>query len=115
MMVYESATSDGTQSVEVTTTQRTETLTMVPSATWLSPAILFVLIIILSVLIVSLKLVYHHDMFHESLKCLADMLALSGGSEGLSLFAERYDIETLRDSGLSTNSGWFKDRGGAVR
>lgn len=115
MVAYESKTSDDTQIVEVTTTQRIETLIVVPSATRLSPAILFVLVIILSVLVVSLKLVYPHDIFHKRLERLADMLALGEGSEDLSLFAKRHDIEALRNSGLSTNSGWFKDHGGAVR
>ena len=54
MMAYESTTADESKQIEVTLTQRIETLNMVPSATWLSLAIIFILIIILAILIVAL-------------------------------------------------------------
>ncbi|KAF9697965.1 hypothetical protein EKO04_004197 [Ascochyta lentis] len=115
MMAYESNASDNIGKVEVTTTQRIETLTMVTSATWLSLAIIFILVIIASILIVSLKIVYPHDILPSNIECLSDLIALVEGSEGLLWFAQRHDIKTLRESGLKTRLGWFKDRGGAVR
>jgi hypothetical protein len=115
MMTYESTSGDDSKQIEVTLTQRIETLNMVPSATWLSLAIILILIIILAILIVALKVVYPHDTLRNNIACLADMLALIQGSDGLLWFAERHDIKTLRESGMSTRLGWFKDRNGTVR
>lgn len=115
MMAYESTPADASEQIEVTLTQRIETLNMVPSATWLSLAIILILVIILAILIVALKVVYPHDTLRNNIACLADMLALIQGSDGLLWFAERHDIKTLRESGMSTRLGWFKDRNGTVR
>ncbi|KAJ8110327.1 hypothetical protein OPT61_g6806 [Boeremia exigua] len=115
LMAYQRATDDNADQVEVTTTQRIETLTMIPSATWLSMAIIALLVAILGILFVSLKVVYPHDTLRNNMVCLADMLALIEGSEGLLWFAERHDIDTLRESGLNTRLGWFKDRTGVLR
>lgn len=115
LMAYERTTGDGNKQVEVTITQRVETLKMIPSATWLSVAIIASLVVILTILIVSLRIIYPHDVLQNNIACLADMFALIEGSEGLLWFAERHDIETLRESGLHTRLGWFKDRMGTVR
>ena len=115
MMAYESVSGDDSKQVEVTLTQRIETLEMVPSATWLSIVIIFILVIILGVLIITLKAIYPHDTLRNNIASLADMLALIEGSEGLLWFAERHDIETIRESGMSTRLGWYKDRSGTTR
>lgn len=115
MMAYESTAADSTKQIEVVISQRIETLNMVPSATWLSLTIISILVVILGILIVSLKIIYPHDTLRNDIACLADMLALIEGSEGLLWFAERHDIKTLRDSGLHTRLGWFRDRSGTVR
>ncbi|KAF2998237.1 hypothetical protein E8E13_005769 [Curvularia kusanoi] len=115
MMAYESISGDDTKSIEVTLTQRIETMTMVPSATWLSLAIILILIIILAILVIALKFVYPHDTLRNNIECLADVLTLIQGSDGLLWFAERHDIKTLQESGMSTKLGWFKDRTGKVR
>lgn len=115
LMAYESTSGDHPQRVQVTLTERIETLQMVRSATWLSVAIIFILVIILIVLIVALKVVYPHDILRNNIESLADMLALIEGSEGLLWFAERHDIRTLRESGMTTRLNWFKDRAGTTR
>jgi hypothetical protein len=114
-MVYEKLTDPAAEKIEVTTTQRIETLTMVPSATWLSLAIIFILIVILSICIVVLKIVYPHDIMRNNIECLADVLVLIEGSEALLQCAERHDARMLMDDGLRTRLGWFKDREGVVR
>lgn len=115
MMAYERVPTENSKQIEIMLTQRIETLQMVPSATWLSLAIIFVLIIILVILIIALRKIYPHDILRNNITCLADMLALLAGSDALLWFAERHDINALRESGMSTRLGWFKDRAGTVR
>jgi hypothetical protein len=114
-MVYKDAPDDRAGEFEVTTTQRIETLTMVASATWLSLAIIFILVIILSICIVTLKIVYPHSIMRNNIECIADVLVLIEGSEALLQCAERHDANMLTDNGLRTRLGWFKDREGVVR
>jgi hypothetical protein len=114
-MVYKNAPDDRAGKVEVATTQRIETLNMVASATWLSLAIIFILVVILSICIVTLKIVYPDNIMRNNIECIADVLVLIEGSEALLQCAERHDTNMLTDNGLRTRLGWFKDREGVVR
>jgi hypothetical protein len=114
-MVYKNAPDDRAGKFEVATTQRIETLNMVASATWLSLAIIFILVVILSICIVTLKIVYPDNIMRNNIECIADVLVLIEGSEALLQCAERHDTNMLTDNGLRTRLGWFKDREGVVR
>ncbi|KAF1946595.1 hypothetical protein EJ02DRAFT_215291 [Clathrospora elynae] len=115
MMAYEKVSVAGAEQIEVVMTERIETLSMVPSATWLSLAIIFILVLILVVLIATLKIVYPRTIMERNIECLADVLALIEGSQELLSYSEQYSIEELKRSGLKTKMGWFRDRNGIVR
>jgi hypothetical protein len=103
------------QQVEVITSERIEHLAMTPSATWLSLVIIFILMLILAILTATLKIVYPRTVLKHKIECLADTLVLIGGSQGLLDYAERYDIDEFRRSGLKTRLGWFRDENGITR
>ncbi|CAO2656417.1 Nn.00g052200.m01.CDS01 [Neocucurbitaria sp. VM-36] len=115
MMAYEEISDGPDTKVEVVVTERIETLTMVPSATWLSLAIIFILLLILVTLIASLKVVYPRTIMQRNVESLADVLALIEGSHELLGYAKTYDIKELERSGLKTKLGWFRDGTGIVR
>jgi len=101
--------------VNGTFTERIEVLVMNETATWLSFAIILILIYTLVALIVSLEVVYPSHCVHRNVECLADVLAMVAGSDGLIELIQKNGIENLEKSDARTKLGWFKDRRGAVR
>lgn len=67
MVAYECTTGNNMGEIEVT--QRINTLQMVPSAAWLSLAIVSILIVILGVRVVSLKTDHPHDIIQNNIEC----------------------------------------------
>jgi hypothetical protein len=102
------------EEVNGTLAQRIEVLAMNEVATWLSLAIIFLLIVILLVLIVSLQIVYPSSSMRHHVECLADVLLLVAGSDEL-LKIVHEGVDRPENSAVSTQLGWFKDRRGTVR
>jgi hypothetical protein len=115
MMAYERISEDEAEKVEVVVTERIETLSMVPLATWLYFCIIFILVLILITILITLKLEYPANILEHDVDCLADVIALIEGSPELSGYTERWGIDELKRSGLKTRLGWFRYRGGVVR
>ena len=109
---YQRASS---QPVNGTFTKRVEVLAMNETATWLSLTILILLIVILVILVVSLQIVYPSSCMQHRVECLADVLAMVAGSEGLIGFIEEQGVEGFAKSGRLTKLGWFRDARGDVR
>ncbi|KAF2129747.1 hypothetical protein P153DRAFT_366257 [Dothidotthia symphoricarpi CBS 119687] len=103
------------QKVDVITTERIEVLAMVEGATWLCLAILFLLVVILGVLVVSLKQVYPRKTMLCDLECLADVLAMIENSHELLRLVEKYTMKELKERGMKTRLGWFRDTKGVLR
>jgi hypothetical protein len=103
------------QWVNGTVIERIEILSMNETATWLSVAILIVLILILFALIASLQVIYPKDSMQHRVECLADVLAMIAGSDELLHMAHKMSIEEMEKSGVQTRLGWFRDKRGAVR
>jgi len=101
--------------VNGTFTKRVEVLAMNETATWLSLVILILLAVILIILIVSLQIVYPSSCMQHRVECLADVLAMVAGSEGLIGLIEEQGIEGFAKSGRLTKLGWFRDARGDVR
>ncbi|CAO2648819.1 Nn.00g097680.m01.CDS01 [Neocucurbitaria sp. VM-36] len=101
--------------VNGTISERIEILSMNETATWLSLAIIFVLVVILVVLIVSLQVVYPKDSMQHHVECLADVLAMVAGSDELLKMSREVGIEGVKRSGVQAKLGWFRDKRGAVR
>ncbi|KAI4944894.1 hypothetical protein J4E91_008238 [Alternaria rosae] len=101
--------------VNGTFTKRVEVLAMNETATWLSLIILILLIVILILLIVSLQIVYPSSCMQHRVECLADVLAMVAGSEGLISLIEEQGVDGFAKSGRLTKLGWFKDASGHVR
>ncbi|KAI4682014.1 uncharacterized protein J4E88_004901 [Alternaria novae-zelandiae] len=109
---YQRASS---QPVNGTFTKRVEVLAMNETATWLSLTILILLIVILVVLVVSLQIVYPSSCMQHRVECLADVLAMVAGSEGLIGLIEEQGVDGFAKSGRLTKLGWFRDARGNVR
>jgi hypothetical protein len=98
-----------------TLSTRIEILAMNEVATWLSLGILFILIIILSVLIVSLQVVYPSSCMQRHVECLADVLVMVAGSDELKRLVHEQGVEGLEKCDVETRLGWFRDKRGVVR
>jgi Fe2+ transport system protein B len=101
--------------VNGTFTQRIDVLTMNETATWISLAILILLMVILVVLIVGLQVVYPSSCMQHHVECLADVLTMVAGSDALISLIEEQGVENFAKSGRMTRLAWFKDRRGDVR
>ncbi|KAJ4355215.1 hypothetical protein N0V95_003110 [Ascochyta clinopodiicola] len=95
--------------------ERVEVLSMNKVATWLSLAILFLLVIILIVLIVALQVVYPRTSMLRRVECLADVLAMVAGSDELNRLISEIGVEGMEKAGIKTKLGWFRDRRETVR
>jgi hypothetical protein len=84
-------------------------------ATWLSLGIIFILIVILSVLIVSLQVVYPTSCVQHHVECLADVLVMVAGSDELKRLMHEQGLEHLETCSVETRLGWFRDKRGVVR
>ncbi|KAI4939211.1 uncharacterized protein J4E92_000495 [Alternaria infectoria] len=109
---YQRASSEP---VNGTFTKRIEVLAMNETATWLSLTILILLIVILVTLVVSLQIVYPSSCMQHRVECLADVLAMVAGSEGLIGLIEQQGVEGFAKSGRLTKLSWFRDARGDVR
>lgn len=96
-------------------TERIEVLSMNKVATWLSLAILFLLMIILGILIIALQVVYPHTSILRRVECLADALAMVAGSDELARWVNEVGVEGMERAGIKTRLGWFRDKRGVVR
>ncbi|CAN9225305.1 unnamed protein product [Alternaria alternata] len=112
--VYDNAHGWRDGAINATFTERFEVLVMNEVATWISLTILILLIIILIVLIVSLQIVYPSSSLQHPIECLADVLTMVAGSDGLIGLIEEQGVEGFANSDKMTRLGWFKDRRGAV-
>jgi hypothetical protein len=101
--------------VNGTFSERIEILVMNETATWLSLAIIFLLIVILIILIVSLQIVYPSTSMQRHVECLADVLFMVAGSDSLLRLMHERGVEGLKKSDVITRLGWFRDRRGIVR
>jgi hypothetical protein len=95
-----------------TVAQRIQVLKMNETATWLSLAIIFVLIAILAVVIVALHIVYPKTCMEHPVECLADTLMMVAGSDE---FVDLVHEGGIEKSGVRTRLGWFKDKRGEDR
>jgi hypothetical protein len=85
------------------------------TATWLSLAIIFALIVILVVVIVALQTVYPSDSMQFRVECLADVLLMVAGSDEVVSMVHERGVEGMKQSGFMTRLGWFRDKSGVVR
>ncbi|CAN9214706.1 unnamed protein product [Alternaria sp. RS040] len=113
--VYDNAFDRQGGAINATFTERFEVLVMNEVATWISLTILILLMIILIVLIVSLQIVYPSLSLQHPIECLADVLTMVAGSDGLIGLIEEQGVQGFANSDEMTRLGWFKDRRGAVR
>jgi hypothetical protein len=95
-----------------TVVQRMQVLKMNETATWLSLAIIFLLIAILAVVIVALHIVYPKTCMEYPVECLADTLMMVAGSDE---FVDLVHEGSIEKSGVRTRLGWFKDKRGEDR
>jgi hypothetical protein len=114
MMAYETR-DDGGDKLDVIITERIQTLVMVPAATWLSVAIIFILMCILIFLTRTLKTLYPRTVMERNVECLADLLLLIENSEEFLGYAEKYNVHELKHSTLLTKLGWFVDSSGVAK
>jgi hypothetical protein len=98
-----------------TLSERIDILTMNETATWLSLAIIFALIVILVVVIVALQTVYSSDSMQFRVECLADVLLMVAGSDEVIRMVHERGVEGMKKSGVMTRLGWFRDKRGVVR
>jgi hypothetical protein len=91
--------------VNGTLSERIEILVMNETATWLSLTIIFLLIVILIILIVSLQIVYPSTSMQRHVECLADVLLMVAGSDGLLRLVHERGVEGLKKSDVITRVG----------
>jgi hypothetical protein len=103
------------ESIHSTVTQHMEILTMNETATWLSLAIMFLLIIVIAAVIVTLQTVYPRTCMQHPVECLADELRLIAGSDNFMQLVHTQSIQAMKKSGVQTSLGWFKDGKGIIR
>ena len=101
--------------VNGTLSERINILVMNETATWLSLAIIFLLIVILIILIVSLQVVYPSTSMQRRVECLADVLFMVAGSDDFLQLVHERGVEGLKKNDVITRLGWFRDRRGIVR
>jgi hypothetical protein len=99
-------------SIDGTVAQHIQVLKMNETATWLSLAIIFLLIAILAVVIVALQIVYPKTCMEHPVECLADTLMMVAGSDE---FVDLVHEGGIEKSNVRTRLGWFKDRRGVDR
>jgi hypothetical protein len=85
------------------------------TATWLSLAVIFALIVILVVVIVALQTVHPSDSMQFHVECLADVLLMVAGSDEVVTMVHERGVEGMKKSGVVTRLGWFRDKTGVVR
>ncbi|CAO2655525.1 Nn.00g043280.m01.CDS01 [Neocucurbitaria sp. VM-36] len=112
---YEAVDARSVEKVDVIVSTRMKVLSMNETATWLSLAIIFLLVIILVVLMVSLEHVYPRSSMQRSIECLADILLMVAGSDNFVSLVHGNGFENLKKSTVKTRLGWFKDKMGFVR
>ncbi|KAF2026691.1 hypothetical protein EK21DRAFT_103043 [Setomelanomma holmii] len=98
-----------------TISERVEALTMNETATWLSLAIIFILVVILITVIVAMHTVCPSTLIQHQIECLADVLVMVPGSDELLSMVHEKGVEGMETSGVKTRLGWFRDRRGLVR
>ncbi|KAF1845015.1 uncharacterized protein K460DRAFT_405295 [Cucurbitaria berberidis CBS 394.84] len=112
---YEEVDASHAMKVDVTLSTRIKVLRMNETATWLSLAIIFLLIIILVILMVSLEHVYPRSSMQRNVDCLADVLLMVAGSDNFVSLVHGEGTENLEKSTAKTRLGWFKDNRGLAR
>jgi hypothetical protein len=98
--------------VDGTVVQRMQVLKMNETATWLSLAIIFLLIAILAGVVVSLQIVYPKTSMQHPVECLADTLMMVAHSDK---FVDLVHGQGFEESGVRTRLGWFVDKRGMDR
>lgn len=98
-----------------TVSQHMEILALNETATWLSLSIIIILGVILVILTVSLQVVYPKSSMQHRVECLADVLAMVAGSDELAKMVRDEGVEVMKESGVRTKLGWFRDKRGVVR
>ncbi len=98
-----------------TITEHIEVLSMNEVATWLSLAILFLLMIILVTLIAAFQIVYPRTSMVRHVECLADVLAMVAGSDELVKLVDEDGIEGMEKAAVKTRLGWSRDKRGVVK
>jgi hypothetical protein len=101
--------------VNGTVTQRMEILTMNETATCISLAIIFLLIVILAILLFTLQIAYPRSCMQHPVECLADTLMIVAGSDEFVNLVHAQGVQGLEKIGMKTRLGWFRDRRGVVR
>ena len=112
---YEAVDARNAEKVDVILSTRIKVLSMNETATWLSLAIIFLLVIILVILMVSLEHVYPRSSMQRNIDCLADVLLVVAGSDDFVSLVNGNGYENLKKSTVKTRLGWFKNRMGVVR
>ena len=98
--------------VDGTVVQHMQVLKMNETATWLSLAIIFLLIAILAGVVVSLQILYPKTSMQHPVECLADTLMMVAGSDE---FVDLVHGQGFEESGVRTRLGWFVDKRGMDR